>query len=115
MPAIPQFLLSESEYLSGSLILRAIIHLELSSAQGDNMLISILLQVTILFDNAICGRCSLFSSVYFWLLYLFIYLVFQDRVSLLSPGCLGTHSIDQADLELRDLPASASRVLGLKA
>jgi hypothetical protein len=38
---------------------------------------------------------------------------FQDRVSLYSPGCPGTHFVDQADLELRNLPASASRVLGL--
>jgi hypothetical protein len=37
-----------------------------------------------------------------------------DRVSLYSPGCLGTHFVDQAGLELRNLPASASRVLGLK-
>jgi hypothetical protein len=36
-------------------------------------------------------------------------------VSLCSPGCPGTHSVDQAGLELRNLPASASRVLGLKA
>ena len=34
---------------------------------------------------------------------------------LYSPGCPGTHSVDQAGLELRNLPASASRVLGLKA
>jgi hypothetical protein len=39
---------------------------------------------------------------------------FQDRVSL-SWGCPGTHFVDQAGLELRNLPASASRVLGLKA
>ena len=55
-----------------------------------------------------------------WFLGLFLFLFwccccFQDRVSLCSPGCSGTHSIDQAGLELRDLPASASRVLGLKA
>jgi hypothetical protein len=30
-------------------------------------------------------------------------------------GCPGTHSVDQAGLRLRNLPASASRVLGLKA
>jgi hypothetical protein len=42
-------------------------------------------------------------------------LVFRDRVSLCSPGCPGTHFVDQAGLELRNLPASASRVLGLKA
>jgi hypothetical protein len=39
----------------------------------------------------------------------------QDRVSLCSLGCSGTHSVDQAGLELRNLPASASQVLGLKA
>ena len=38
---------------------------------------------------------------------------FRDRVSLYSPGCPGTHSVDQAGLELRNLPASASQVLGL--
>jgi hypothetical protein len=42
-------------------------------------------------------------------------LVFQDRVSLCSPGCPATHSEDQAGLELRNSPASASQVLGLKA
>jgi hypothetical protein len=42
----------------------------------------------------------------------FFFLVFRDRVSLCSPGCPGTHSVDQAGLELRNLPASASQVLG---
>jgi hypothetical protein len=46
---------------------------------------------------------------------LFYYYCFLDRVSLYSPGCPGTHSVDQAGLELRNPPASASRVLGLKA
>jgi hypothetical protein len=41
--------------------------------------------------------------------------VVRDRVSLCSPGCPGTHSVDQAGLELRNSPASASLVLGLKA
>jgi hypothetical protein len=36
---------------------------------------------------------------------------FRDRVSLCSSGCPGTHSVDQAGLELRNLPASASRVI----
>jgi hypothetical protein len=36
-------------------------------------------------------------------------------VSLYSPGCPGTHFVDQAGLELKNPPASASRVLGLKA
>jgi hypothetical protein len=34
----------------------------------------------------------------------------RDRVSLCSPGCPGTHSVDQAGLELRNLPASASGI-----
>jgi hypothetical protein len=42
-------------------------------------------------------------------------LFFLDRVSLYNPGYPGTHFVDQAGLELRTLPASASRVLGLKA
>jgi hypothetical protein len=40
---------------------------------------------------------------------------FSDRVSLYSPGCPGAHFVDQAGLELRNLPASAFQVLGLKA
>jgi hypothetical protein len=44
-----------------------------------------------------------------------VVVVFRDRVSLCSPGCPGAHSVDQAGLELRNPPASASRVLGLKA
>ncbi|GAB1298265.1 Solute carrier family 28 member 3 [Apodemus speciosus] len=36
------------------------------------------------------------------------------RIFLCSPGCPGTHSVDQGVLELRNLPASASQVLGLK-
>jgi hypothetical protein len=41
-------------------------------------------------------------------------LVFQDMVSLYSAGCPGTHFVDQAGLELRNPPACASPVLGLK-
>jgi hypothetical protein len=40
---------------------------------------------------------------------------FFDSISLCSPDCPGTHSVDQAGLKLRNLPASASQVLGLKA
>jgi hypothetical protein len=39
----------------------------------------------------------------------------QDRISLCSPGCPGTHYVDQAGLKLRNPPASASQVLELKA
>jgi hypothetical protein len=41
--------------------------------------------------------------------------VVQDSVSLYCPGCPGTQSVDQAGLELRNSPASASHLLGLKA
>jgi hypothetical protein len=43
------------------------------------------------------------------------FVLFWDRVSLCSPGCPETHSVDQAGLKLRNPPASASQVLGLKA
>jgi hypothetical protein len=48
---------------------------------------------------------SFFLSFFVFLL--FVCLFFQD--------CPGTHSVDQAGLELRNLPASTSGVLGLKA
>jgi hypothetical protein len=41
-------------------------------------------------------------------------LFFGDKISPFSPGYSGTHSVDRAGLELRNLPASASQVLGLK-
>jgi hypothetical protein len=40
--------------------------------------------------------------------------VLETRFLCCSPGCPGTHSVDQAGLELRNPPASAFRVLGLK-
>jgi hypothetical protein len=49
----------------------------------------------------------------FCLFVLFCFLVFQDRVSLYSPGCPGTHFVDQVSLELRNLPASASWINGM--
>jgi hypothetical protein len=44
----------------------------------------------------------------------FVFVLFWRQGFSFSPGCPGTHSVDQAGLELRDPPASASRVLGLK-
>jgi hypothetical protein len=55
------------------------------------------------------------SLVFFLFVCLFFVFCFRDRVSLYSPGCSGTHLVYQAGLELRNLPASASQVLGLKA
>jgi hypothetical protein len=45
----------------------------------------------------------------FLFFFFFFFLVFRDMVSLYSPGCPRTHFVDQAGLELRNLPASASR------
>ena len=50
------------------------------------------------------------------LMIFFCLFVFSRQVfSVYSPGCPGTHSVDQAGLEHRNPPASASQVLGLQA
>jgi hypothetical protein len=66
------------------------------------------------------------SLGFFWFFCLFVWVlvlvwffgvfcfVFRDRVSLCSSDCPGTHYVDQAGLELRNPPISASQVLGLK-
>jgi hypothetical protein len=46
---------------------------------------------------------------------LFCFVLLWDKVFLYSPGCPGTHFVEQAGLELRNPPASASWVLGSKA
>jgi hypothetical protein len=51
----------------------------------------------------------------FFCVVLFCLCLFEDSVSLYSPGYPGTHSVDQAGLELRNAPPSASQVLELKA
>ena len=51
--------------------------------------------------------------LYFFFFFFFFFGFFRDRVSLCSSGCPGAHFVDQAGL--RNPPASASRVLGLKA
>jgi hypothetical protein len=58
--------------------------------------------------------CSTFFFSFLFFSFFFL-LVFRDRVSLYSPGFPRTHFVDQAGLELRNPPASASQVLGLKA
>jgi hypothetical protein len=70
-----------------------------------------------MFFVRLVGWGFLFCFVFFLLFFvcLFFVFVFRDRVSLCSPGCPGTHSVDQAGLELRNPPASAFQVLGLKA
>jgi hypothetical protein len=77
-------------------------------------------KVIVPWDLSLPGReiCLVEYNVLLLLLVVVVVLflfIFQDRVFLCSPGCLGTHSVDQAGLELRNLPASASQMLGLKA
>jgi hypothetical protein len=59
------------------------------------------------------------TLLWFWVFFggggVFICFLFFETVSLCSPGCPRTHSVDQAGLKLRNPPASASQVLGLKA
>ena len=76
----------------------------------------------IVFVKIIVSLCQrpLLNIFFLFLCFLFFFLFFfsfffRDRVSLCSPGCPGTHSVDQAGLELRNLPASASQVLEIKA
>jgi hypothetical protein len=52
--------------------------------------------------------CNFFFFFYFFFFFFFL------REGLYSPDSPGTHFIDQADLEIRNLPASASQVLCLK-
>ena len=59
--------------------------------------------------------CFWFGLVWFGLVWFGLVWFFRDRVSLCSPGCPGNHSVGQAGLKLRNPPASASQVLGLKA
>jgi hypothetical protein len=65
----------------------------------------------------IVGQTTLICFLLLWwflFLWFFLFFVFPDRVSLYSPGCPGTHSVDQAGLELRNPPASASKSAGIK-
>ena len=50
----------------------------------------------------------------FFLLFFVLFGFFKTRLSLCSPGCPGTCSVDQASLELRDPLASASWNAGSK-
>lgn len=58
---------------------------------------------------------SLFACLVFVsLFYVYVRGLFGDRISLCSSGSPGTHSEDQAGLELRHLPVSIFSVIGLK-
>jgi hypothetical protein len=69
--------------------------------------------------HRVCRQCSsglrLLTKGHLFCLFVCLFFVFRDRISLCSPGCPETHSVDQACLELRNPPASISQVLGSKA
>ena len=49
-----------------------------------------------------------------WDFFCIIIIIFlRNRVYLYSPGCPGAHSVEQAGLELRNPPASASQSAGI--
>ena len=50
-------------------------------------------------------------TFYYWFLFLVFVFDFWDRISLCRPGCPGTHSVDQASLELTEIRLP---LLGLK-
>jgi hypothetical protein len=54
-----------------------------------------------------------FFSPSFLPFYFFVFFL-RHRVPLCSPGYFRTHSEEKAGLQMRDLPASAPRVLGSK-
>jgi hypothetical protein len=63
-------------------------------------------------------KCTLLLNhlsipLHFIFFFFFFFWFFWDRVSLYSSGYPRTHFVDQAGLELRNPPASASRVLAL--
>ena len=64
------------------------------------------------FQTDLSCRVDAGSSARAFSAFCFVLFCFQDKVTLCSPGCPGTHSADQASLELRNPPASASQVLG---
>jgi hypothetical protein len=84
---------------------------------GNKQEVAFFISHYFLFLAAICFLFCfvLFCFVLFWFGLVWFGLVFQDRVSLYGPGYPGTHFVDQAGLKLRNPPASASQVLGLKA
>jgi hypothetical protein len=83
-----------------------------------NRFLNIILLDSAWFLNTLVNLLILWWDAYFYFtFYFFVCLfvfVFRDRVSLYSPGCPETHSVNQAGLKLRNQSASASQVLGLK-
>ena len=80
--------------------------------------ISIFKSWMVLFKSFTCLVVFPCNSFFVCLIFFFFFLSRQERfsyrVSLYILGCPGTHSVDQASLELRNPPAPTSQMLGLK-
>jgi hypothetical protein len=50
------------------------------------------------------GLLVCFCCCFLGFLFVCLFVCFRDRVSLCSPGCPGTHFVDQAGLKLRNPP-----------
>ena len=78
---------------------------------------NIIIKITMITLPNILKVATRFIGLALWLVLgvLFVYLFVWDRILLNSPGCSGIYSVDQAGIKLRDLYASGSQVLELKA
>ena len=101
-----------------------LLHRETLSQKNQNQIIIIIIDKEVLVwacgssfygDKKVIWAQEIETSLIYFLpsFFLFIFFLscifFWDRFSLCSSGCPGTHSVDQADLRLRD-----SQLLGLK-
>jgi hypothetical protein len=58
--------------------------------------------LTLVFDIQFSSLSAIMNCFVVFVVLFCLFLFFRDRVSLYSPGCPGTHFVDQAGLELRD-------------
>jgi hypothetical protein len=66
-------------------------------------------------ENRFSGFLFCFVFFFFFFCFVLFFVSFDTGFFCIAPRCPGTHFVDQAGLELRNPPASASQVLGLKA
>jgi hypothetical protein len=64
--------------------------------------------------DPVCLFVCLVGWLVGWFWFWFLVFGFSRQGFSVYPGCPGTHFVYQAGLKLRNLPASASQMLGLK-
>ena len=60
------------------------------------------------------SSCCSFAQGWVFVVVVFLHLVLSRQGFSASPGCPGTHSVDQDGLKLRNLPASTCQSAGIK-